>query len=544
MKLTTASQMQEIDRRATADFGIPGLILMENAGLKAVQVLVDFISDLAQKKVVVCAGRGNNGGDGLVVARHLFNGGIDVRVVLISEKSKVTGDAKVNLEAVLKSGIPLYEATSPDQLDQVRQEILTADIIIDALLGTGIKGPVKGLMGETINLINEASQVIRHSQSAISNPQSAIRNPQSVVLSLDLPSGLPADTGQIEGPCVKATATVTFGLPKIGLFLYPGATKVGQLYLAEIGFPPPLLKDAALKFHLLEEEEIASLMPRRAVWAHKGDCGRVLVIAGSVGMTGAACLSSQAALKIGAGLITLGVPESLNPICEIKLTEVMTRPLAQTEKGTLSLRAYSQLEDLLSKASSIILGPGLGRHPETTRLVEKIIREVEAPIVLDADGLNAISADPDILRASRAEVIITPHPGEASRIITKDIAEINADRPGTAAYLAQNYQVVAVLKGAPTVIASPEGNIYLNPTGNPGLASGGTGDVLTGMIGGLLAQGLPPLDAARAGVYLHGLSADLAIVEKSIPGLSATDLISYLPQTLSRMTKISGQKTD
>ncbi|MDI6794231.1 MAG: NAD(P)H-hydrate dehydratase [bacterium] len=549
MKLTTASQMQEIDRRATSDFGIPGIVLMENAGLKVVQVLINLIPDLARKKVVVCAGRGNNGGDGFVVARHLSNRGVKVKIILASEKSKVTGDAKTNLDIVLKTGLPLSEVTSIDQLPQIQEELLAADVIIDALLGTGIKGPVSGIMGEVINLINNASQAgsnpisdfgFRISDSSFRNPQSAIRNPQSKVLSIDLPSGLVADTGQVEGPCVKAAATVTFGLPKIGLFLYPGPSRpggadmVGQLYLADIGFPPQLLQEDSLKFHLLEKDDISSLMPRRPAWAHKGDCGRVLVIAGSVGMTGAACLSSQAALKIGAGLVTLGMPESLNAICETKLTEVMTRPLAQTEKGTISLSAYPQLEALLTKASSIILGPGLGQHPETTKLVEKIIQEANAPIVLDADGLNAISDDPDILLTARSSVIITPHPGEAGRIIKKDIAEINADRPGTAAHLAQKYQVVAVLKGAPTVIASPEGNIYLNSTGNAGLASGGTGDVLTGMIGGLLAQGLSPLDAARTGVYLHGLSADLAVREKSISGLTATDLISYLFQTIKQ----------
>ncbi|MCK4590534.1 MAG: NAD(P)H-hydrate dehydratase, partial [Candidatus Latescibacteria bacterium] len=390
------------------------------------------------------------------------------------------------------------------------QAVQDADLLVDAIFGTGLKGTVKGLAAGVIETINRCGRP---------------------VVAVDIPSGLDADGGKSSGPCVQATTTMTFGLPKIGQVFYPGKSKCGRLIVAEIGYPPEVIEEERCRTNLVTGEEVAQLLPRRAPDAYKGSCGRIAIVAGSVGMTGAAALASMAALRIGAGLVTLGLPASLNDILEVKLTEVITKPLPEVRKRRcIALRAIGEIRRMLHDVQCLAIGPGLGTHHETAEMVRRIVaREIEIPTVIDADGLNALAKDISSLRETGAEIVITPHAGELSRLTGRPIAEITASPLKAAESFAQEFKLTVVLKGAPTVIATSDAELYVNSTGNAGMATAGSGDVLTGTIVGLIGQGLTPAEAAIAGVFIHGKAGDLARQQKGEMGLVAGDILQFLP---------------
>ncbi|MEW6620649.1 MAG: NAD(P)H-hydrate dehydratase [bacterium] len=511
MKVVSKQQMQEIDKRASLEFNIPGIVLMENAGLVSSLILEEDFPDLKNSKIAIFVGGGNNGGDGLVVARHLFNQAMDVQVYLLREQAQIKGDALINLNIAKSIGIPIKEI---NELEKEKTNILQADIIIDAILGTGISGEIEGFLAEVINFLNET---------------------QKPVIALDIPSGLDADTGFPLGCSIRANSTFTFGLPKIGLLLYPGAELVGELSVIDISLPEQLLNDKEIKVNLLLEEDIFPLLPQRAEDSHKGSCGKVIVIAGSVGMTGAATMTAQSSLLMGAGLVILGIPKSLNLIIEMKLTEVITVPLPETDDQILSLNSYDKIMELIKDASCLAIGPGLGRNNEVVNLIKKLIPKINIPVVIDADGLFALVNNLHILKNKTSPVVITPHPGEMARLLGIGIDEVKRNTLTLAREFAQKYQLVVVLKGARTIVADPEGNIFINPTGNEGMATAGCGDVLTGMIAGLLAQKVLALNAAKLGVFLHGLAGDLVLEEKGMYSLVASDLILKIPKAIKRV---------
>jgi hydroxyethylthiazole kinase-like uncharacterized protein yjeF len=511
MKLVTASEMRELDRRAIQDLGIPSLVLMENAGRTTYQILRREFPDLAGE-VAVVAGRGNNGGDGFVVARYLANAGIPVAVFLLGPRDRVSGDARVNLDILAPLGVEVEEVLTAEALNPVAHRLAQAGLIVDALLGTGLNSPVHGLMAELIECIND------------------LRAP---VLAVDIPTGLSADTGEVLGVALKAQVTVTFGWPKLGQILPPGRDYVGRLWQGDISIPPGLANEVLLE--LAEARDLRALLPPRAFASNKGTFGHLLVLAGSEGKTGAATLASETALRAGAGLVTLGIPASLNDILEVKLTEVMTVPLPEAVGvRALGKTALAPIRDFLGEKFTVALGPGLGTHLETRELVCRLVHDLPQAMVVDADGVNNLAADTTCLTGAAGPRILTPHPGEMARLVGLSVPEVQARRVDLARETAAQFNIILVLKGAQTLVAAADGCVSLNPTGNPALASGGTGDVLTGLIGGFLAQGLTPWDAARLGVYLHGLAADYFVDQYGPRGLIAGDLIKVFPDVLDQ----------
>jgi hydroxyethylthiazole kinase-like uncharacterized protein yjeF len=514
MKLVTAAHMRELDRRTIEDLGVPSLVLMENAGRSTYQILRREFPGLTGP-VVVLAGRGNNGGDGFVVARYLANDGIPVTVFIVAARDQVQGDALVNLQILEKLDVEIEEVLGEEQLGAVVHRMSRADLVVDALLGTGLNSPVRGLLAQLITKVNQ------------------VRHP---VLAVDIPSGLSADTGEPLGLAVEADVTVTYGFPKIGQILPPGRDLVGRLWQVDISIPADFVEDAIVE--LAEAAEIRTLLPPRPFASHKGTFGHLVVVAGSEGKTGAATMSSEAALRTGAGLVTTAVPASLNDILEVKLTEAMTLPLPEAEGARgLGEGALSPLNDFLGDKTAVALGPGLGTHPETQVLVRALVRDCPLPMVVDADGLNALAGHLDVLKDAAGPRILTPHPGEMARLLDITPKEVQSRRLDIAREVATAHRVWVVLKGAQTVVAEPGGHLSLNPTGNPVLASGGTGDVLTGLIGGFLAQRVAPWDAARLGVYLHGLTADYLAEAIGPRGHIAGDLIASLPELLEEFAQ-------
>lgn len=515
MRVVTAAQMRELDRQAIEEYGIPGLVLMENAGLQVTEVIRKMLRDVRGKKISIYAGKGNNGGDGLVVARHLFNAGAQVKVYLLARPEEITGDALVNLQIWRKMGQEIHVIEEGSPLDHGESEL-----IVDAIFGTGFRGVPREPAASVIQAINAGGKP---------------------VVAVDIPSGLEADTGLARGPCIRATRTVTFGLPKLGLVQEPGVSFAGKLHVADISIPAFLLTADHLKRHLLDLELVGSWFTPRPPAAHKGDCGRVLVVAGAKGMIGAACLAAEGAARAGAGLVTLAVPEGLQKLAAAKLTEVMTAGLPATPQQTFSHEAVAEVLALAERADVLALGPGITTHPDTAAFVRNLLPSLSVPCILDADGLNCLAGSPEIFRSVSVPLVITPHPGELARLTGKSIAQIQENRVAAAEKAAFDWRVVVLLKGAATVIASPEGTVYINPTGNPGMASGGSGDVLTGVIAGLVAQGLDTLSGAAAGAFLHGRAGDLAAKQKGIRGLLARDLLACLPEAIREVEALLGE---
>jgi NAD(P)H-hydrate epimerase len=504
IKIATSEEMQRLDKAAQTRFGIPSLILMENSGAQSVRHIEEHYGSLKGKNIAVICGKGNNGGDGLVIARHLSNKGAYASVYLLSGAKEISRDSKTNLEIIKRMNTPVYTGAS-----NIQSGLKKADIIIDAIFGTGLKKDISGIYAKAIDLINRS---------------------EKPVIAVDIPSGIDSDNGQIKGCAVRADLTVTFCLPKIGHFAYPGAEYSGSLKIADISIPKSLVDESSIKTHLITKDSASEILPKRRADAHKGDFGHLFIIAGSPGLTGAAVMAGLSALRIGTGLVTLGVPEGLNYIFETKITEAMTLPLPQTNEQTISPAAKNKILNFLKKADAAAIGPGLSQNRETAQLIRELIREIRIPMVIDADAINSLAGHADILKKTKAQVIITPHPGELSRLINITADEINRDRIVIARKISQQYNIIVALKGANTVIAEPEGNVYTNNTGNPGMASGGTGDVLTGMIAGLICQKVSPINAAIAGVFMHGLAGDIAAKEKGEASLIAGDMIKKIPE--------------
>jgi hydroxyethylthiazole kinase-like uncharacterized protein yjeF len=526
MKLVSAAQMQDLDRKTIKTYGISGIVLMENAGRGAAEHVVRFFPQVRGGHVAIVAGPGNNGGDGFVIARYLKNWGVQTTVYLLASKKDVKGDALKNLQSwhVMEGG--LVEVVSAEHFSRIKQELSQADLIIDAILGTGLHSPVTGLFKEVIAFINGQ------------------RRP---VMSVDIPTGIDATSGKVLGDAVQATLTTTFGLAKIGQAVEGSASYVGQLEVIDIGIPHNLIERAGIMTYLLDPLELdRHLLAPRPARTHKGDYGHLLALAGSVGKTGAAALLCHAALRVGAGLVTLGIPASLNPILETKLTEAMTEPLPDdAAMGCLALEALGRIKQLLTGKTSFALGPGLSTQPAVQELIVGLIPEVGIPLIIDADGITALASAPEVLKKCKTTLILTPHPGEMARLTGLTTEKVQDDRIGVARHFASAHGCIVVLKGSKTVIATPEEKIFINPTGNPGMASGGTGDVLTGMIGGLAAQGLVPLEAVKWAVFLHGLAGDRAARAVGEAPLIASDITNHIPDALSevraRVSKQTGE---
>jgi hydroxyethylthiazole kinase-like uncharacterized protein yjeF len=515
MKVLTAAETQRIDRLTTARYGVPSLTLMENAGRGCVEFLEARFAPLGEHKIVILCGKGNNGGDGMVVARLLRERGLHPTVLLLADPHGLKGDARVNWQRLGASGAPDVAADS-DAWRKRLPELQNATLVVDALFGTGLTKPLEGFFAEVVRDINE-------------------RFPQAQVVAVDLPSGVSADSGELIGECVRAHASVTFTAPKLAHVFPPACERVGAWVVKDIGTPREALEDdPELYLNLMRREELCWLAAPRKIDAHKGNFGHVLVLAGSVGKTGAAAMAAKAALRAGAGLVTVATVKSALPIIASLGMEFMTEPLPETEAGSISLRAldYGRLDQLVDGKDILAVGPGIGTARETAELVRTVVNRYPVPVVLDADGLNAFAGCMRSLRAEGRVRVLTPHPGEMARLTGMKAAEILARRIDTAQEFARQHQVTLVLKGSRSLTTAPDGRVWVNPTGNPGMATGGTGDVLTGLIAGLLAQ-FPmrsPSEVVAAGVFLHGLSGDLAAWEIGERSLIAGDLLGYLPQ--------------
>ncbi len=514
MYLVTAEQMQELDKKTINQLGIPGVVLMENAGLQVVNVIQDEFGAVKGKRIAIFAGKGNNGGDGFVIARHLANRGAEVKVMVFGELADISGDAKVNLDILLNMGHKVMPLNNMNSINIVKLAMVYTDLAVDAVFGTGFKGTADEHIGKIIEIINEAGKP---------------------VISVDIPSGLEADTGKVNGPCIKATHTVTFGLPKLGLVVHPGLEYAGRLHIVDISIPPTVVEEQNINSFLLTSQFVKQHLPVRNPLGHKGDFGRVLVVAGSEGMTGAACLTSVGALKSGAGLVTLGVPKSLHDLMEVKLTEVMTKPLPETDRRSISRDALEEVAALAADVNVVAIGPGLSMEPATAGFVRDLLPNLAKPVVLDADGINALAGHLELLQGLQAPLVITPHPGEMARLAGIKIEEVQNNRIEIAKQFAAQWRITVVLKGAGTVIAGSDGSLYINNTGNSGMATGGAGDVLTGVIAGLIAQGAQPALAAALASHIHGWAGDLAASEKSETCLVAGDLLEFLPKAFKEL---------
>jgi ADP-dependent NAD(P)H-hydrate dehydratase / NAD(P)H-hydrate epimerase len=515
MRVLNTEQMREADRRTIEEIGIPSIVLMENAGRQAVAAMEAAFEELAASRVGVICGRGNNGGDGFVVARTLVQRGVDVEVFLLGSVAEVRGDARTNLEVLGHIGLTVVEITDAQEWELHSTELSECDLIVDAILGTGFRGQLSGLLETVVADIN-----------SLGVP----------VIAIDLPTGVSADTAVVDGRAVEASMTVTLGAPKIPLVFPPADALAGDLVIADIGIPYPVFDELEGPYlELLTRERMRELVPARAPDSHKGDFGRVLVVAGSIGRTGAAHLAALGALKSGAGLVTVATPRSCVPIVATLAPEYMTEPLEETAAGAIDFSAVDRVLDL--EADVIAIGPGLGQAPGTIAFVHALVERAGVPLVLDADALNAFVEDPDRLAGrDGVDMVITPHPGEMARLLNLSTEAIQHDRLRHAREFATSHRLHVVLKGHRTVIAGPEGRSFVNLTGNPGMATGGTGDVLTGMIAAWVAQLLDAEAASKLAVYLHGTAGDLAEADEGEVALTAGDLVTRLGDAVLELT--------
>ncbi len=508
MKLVTADEMRALDRAAAEDFGIPGAFLMENASKALADAAMALLAERGGTKVTVLCGKGNNGGDGFGAARWLQCYGMRVRVLLIGcLPEQVVGDAGAELRMFIRGGGELHSILTNEDMQYAEIVCLKADLLLDAVLGTGFSGELRDRERQICALINNSGRP---------------------VLAADVPTGVDATTGQVADGAVQATATVTLGLLKTGLLLYPAREYCGRLFLAQIGFSEALLNACGSKKRLVTQELARSLLPVRSGNAHKGDAGRVVVAAGSTGYTGAAALAATGAVKAGAGLVSLVTPLSCRDTLAVKLTEVMVHGLVERMPGVLGSGASADLLQWADKADVLALGPGLGTTDNTQAVVRELLQKTRTPVVIDADALTALQGHTELLAQMQAAKILTPHVGEMARLLNISAAEVERRRLELAESAAGAWQAVVVLKGAPTVIAAPDGSVYVNTGGCSAMATGGSGDVLTGIIAALAAQGRTPLQAAVCGVYLHGLAGVLAT--DAVPGLAAGEIAAALPE--------------
>src|SRR5687767_10214406 len=515
MRVLNTQQMREADRRTISDIGIPSIVLMENAGRQVVAAMEAAFEDLSSSRVGVLCGRGNNGGDGFVIARTLVQRGVETSVFLLGSVSEVRGDARTNLESLGRIGLTVVEITTAQEWELHFSEISECDVIVDAIVGTGFHGRLTGLLETVVADVN-----------GLGVP----------VIAIDLPTGLSADTHEIEGEAVEASMTVTLAAPKIPLVFPPADSHAGDLVIADIGIPHPVIDELDGPYReMLTRDRMREIVPARAPESHKGDFGRVLIVAGSRGRTGAAHLAAIGALRSGAGLVTVATPRSCLPIVASMGPEYMTEALDETVSGGIDFASLDRLFEL--DADVIAVGPGIGRDPATVAFVHGLLERAGVPIVIDADALNAFSGDPDrLMGRDGVDVIVTPHPGEMSRLLGIPIEAVQADRVEHARRFAASHRVHVVLKGHRTVIAGPEGRTFVNLTGNAGMATGGTGDLLTGMIAAWVAQLLDAEAACKLAVYLHGTAGDLAEADEGEVALLPTDIADRLGDAVLELT--------
>ena len=514
MKLATPDEMRQMDRAAAESYGVSGLALMENAGAAVARVAFRAAARAARTEPCgrigearsvsagILAGRGNNGGDGFAAARHLAGYGARVSVYVVGDSCAIQGDARVNLDALVKSGIAVVPLLGEGAWNAARTDLAASDVIVDAILGTGARGAPSPDVARAISLMNESP---------------------APVVAVDVPSGVDALTGAVPGECAIAHITVTLGLAKTGLLTYPGASYVGSVVIDSIGMPPALIESGAIKAHLTTPDDVHAALPVRRPDAHKGDFGRVLIVAGSLGMSGAPSLAAMGALRSGAGLVHLSVPAVIAGEVSARHAEIMTHPAPEA--------GLPAVLEMAATCQAVVVGPGMSCCERTSAIVDAMIAELGVPLVLDADAVNVLAGRAQALREAKTPVILTPHPGELGRLMGVEADEINRDRLGWARRAALETGATVVLKGARTVIADRTGEAYVNPTGNSGMATAGMGDVLAGMIGSLCAAGMSGLAAGYCSAYIHGLAGDFAARDCGLDGMIAGDVLARIPES-------------
>ncbi|MFQ5877056.1 MAG: NAD(P)H-hydrate dehydratase [Acidobacteriota bacterium] len=512
MEILTSEQMRAIDRRTVERFGVPEIILMENAGLQLFAFLQQAYPDLALRRLLLLCGKGNNGGDAFVLARHLGNRGIPFKILLFGRSSEVKGSAAVNLKALRQMGVTPSEVRSAEEWAGARALLAESDLVIDGILGTGLSRAVEGLLEDVFRDVNQA---------------------EADVVAVDLPSGLCGSSAEVPGACIAADHTVTFARPKLPHIFPPAEPLCGDLHVVDISIPAAAVAEERVGLHLVREEDIVPIVPARRSDSHKGTYGHVLVVAGSRGTGGAARMVALGALRAGCGLVTAAVPAGLQSAFVARAMEAMTEALDETPEGTLARKGLPRLLDLLEGKQVLALGPGLTTHPETEKLVRDLVLQATVPVVLDADGVNAFAGRADLLSGRDRALVLTPHPGEMARLVGLGTAEIQARRVDLARDFAREHVCHLVLKGHRSLLATPSGEVFVNSTGNPGMATGGSGDVLTGILAGLLAQHLETEAGVKLGVYLHGLAGDLAAARVGEMPLLARDILSRLPRAMA-----------
>lgn len=517
----TPEEMRNLDKITIESIGIPGCVLMENAGRGVVENILKKYGSVNLKKFLVICGKGNNGGDGFVVARYLFNLGANVTVLLLTKPEDITGDAKLNLKILLEY-LRSKKVQKKFKLMQFKsfkmfRKFKDVDFIVDAIFGTGFTGKLDEFYLKIVNWIN------LHPAKAIS---------------IDIPSGVNGTTGTVENDAVRSNLTITMGFKKTGLLIGKSVNYVNDLKLVDISIPNFIAENLKFKTHEVTLYDIHKMFPEREKTAHKYNVGKVFVLAGSTGYTGASALASQSAIRTGAGAVILGTPEKVYPILARKLTEVMVFPLDSTESGTLAIKAYEKIQKHLNWADVLVIGPGISTNSETAELVLKIIYKFTKKIVIDADAITILANQLKILKNRKSnQVIITPHMGEFSRLVKLPVEEIEKNKLDISRKFAKRFNLILVLKNAPSITVIPDGNVYINSTGNPGMATAGSGDVLSGIISSLFAQGLNAKEAAIAGVYLHGLAGDIAKNILGTKSLTATDIQKFIPNAIKVIEK-------
>jgi len=517
MKAVTGAQMNEIDKYSIEKMGIPGLVLMENAALQIVKHVERYfeLNTALPKEVILVAGKGNNAGDAFAVARHLIIRGYNIIVYCLFDKAFLMGDARINFDIIERLRAPIRYIGETFNADEFGHEISRASLVIDGIFGTGFRGEAKGYIADIINSINLNSQY---------------------TLSIDIASGVEAATGKVSGVCIKAAKTVTFELPKIGQLIYPGAEYTGELAVESIGMPREAMDWVDINVFLTDLQTVKTMIPKREPEANKGSCGKLAVITGSQGMAGSGCLASKAALRTGSGLVYIGAPKSMINIYQSVVPEAVGVGLVE-HNGILGQNSTDGILKLINKCDTAVIGPGLTSNEYIYNIINTIADKVDKPVVLDADALNVLSKDTGIFSMFKNEVVITPHPGEMARLTGLDIQHIQANRIETARKYSRLWGVTVVLKGAKTIVAHSSGKVYINPTGNSGMATAGSGDSLTGIIASLIGQGAGAFEAAVAGVYLHGLAGDIAAEQKGKYGVIASDIVDSIPAAIDKVMK-------
>lgn len=514
MKILTQQEMRRLEAIAIEDYQMTSRLLMENAG----RSIFDFIKDLNQNfsKVIILCGLGNNGGDGFVLARQLLNKDIPFELFIIGDADKIKGDSLLNLEILKKLDIDVNTIEDKYKIRSLEQIIDKNDLIIDAILGIGIKGPVRELVSEVIEVMNSSN---------------------NMVVSVDLPSGVDSDTATIENIAVKADATITLGLPKFGNILFPGANYNGNLTIGHVGISPKIADVIESKTFIITKKMIRQYIPKRIADSHKGTYGKASVVAGSRGLSGAAILTCLAALNSGVGIIELFIPESIDLIISTKVVEIITKPLKETPNGLLDLSSINTVVTGIKASDVVAIGPGCGNSNELFELVKQVIKNSEVPLVIDADGLNALAKNIEVLsdEERKSAIVLTPHLGEMSRLINRPIEEIKKDKINIVKNFSRQYNVILVLKGARTIVGLPNGEIYININGNSGMSTAGSGDILTGLIASLIAQGVGPDKAALLGVFIHGYSGDLVANDKGEYGMLSEDIVKSIGQVFKEL---------